>query len=166
MWAAYWVIALSLQHTDGLAPLLVEVDACWEAWLAIRPEFIGRRDAQVFQAWLDETPASDTPLLVSVINETLRFVSYTASVRLVAEPTHLAGYALRVGERVMCVARCVHMDPEVHADPSVFEPARYLHKDRKVHEKDGRRVANHTLVFGSGVSICPGRCAMRSALVV
>ena len=92
----------------------------------------------------------------SAIQETLRYTTSTMSPRRVTGPVTLGGYELRAGEKVVCVTRHVHTDDEIHPQASDFDIRRYLEAPRAI--KDGKVIANHTMPFGGGVSMCEGRC--------
>lgn len=95
------------------------------------------------------------PLVTSVINETLRYTSASSSLREVRTPVELGGYHFETGEKVVVSARPVHMNEDIHPDPSSFKMDRYV--DFQTPKKDGKLVTNHTLPFGGGVSMCTGR---------
>ena len=71
------------------------------------------------------------------------------------ETTELGGYTFNRGEEVVCSTRAVHLDPEVHERPNEYIPMRYM--TAKKFMKNGKPVANHTMPFGGGVSMCEGR---------
>ena len=86
----------------------------------------------------------------------MRLSSSVFSIRLVEEPAELGGYYIPKGERVLCITRAVHIDEEVHERPLEFVADRYVAGKRKF-MKNGRPVANHTMPFGGGISMCEGR---------
>ena len=113
-------------------------------------------------AFFEEIASNSTslPLLTSAIQETLRYTSSTFSMRRVAAPVKLAGYDLRVGDKVVCVTRPTHLDDEIHPRAAEFDMRRYLEAPRAM--KDGKVVANHSMPFGGGISMCEGRCGFLS----
>jgi cytochrome P450 len=48
--------------------------------------------------------------------------------------------------------RAILHDPEIYPDPEEFKPERFLNKDGSVRDD-----STHSLVFGIGKRICPGR---------
>ena len=149
--AAYWLIALNLQRPDGLEPLVAEVDRAVAGWNATNPSL--PLDSQ--QNAVDFVNQANLPLLNSTIQETLRFATSSMSIRVVTETTELGGYMFDRGDEVVCSARTVHLDPEIHERPDEYIPTRYM--TAKKFTKNGRPVANHTMPFGGGVSMCEGR---------
>lgn len=107
-----------------------------------------------------------TPVLDSVMEETLRLVAAPVLVRAVREDCTLKmasghEYLLRCGDRVALFPYLsVHMDPDLHPEPSSFKYDRFLipSGSRKVDfYKAGRKIHHYSMPWGSGVSICPGR---------
>ena len=93
--------------------------------------------------------------MTSAIQETLRFTTSTMSPRKVMSSVKLGGYQLVPGDKVLCVTRLTHLDDEVHPHASEFDIRRYLETPRAI--KDGKLVANHSMPFGGGTSMCEGR---------
>jgi cytochrome P450 len=149
VWAAYWTIILQLQRPEGLAPLINEVDHGRASWAADHPDIKFEENISKFAA---EEPL---PLLASTIQETLRFSTFSLSIRDVKERLELGGYQLDKGEKIICATRAIHMDEEIHENARSFVPDRYLKP--KIFKKDGKPAPNHTLPFGGGVSRCEGR---------
>ena len=75
--------------------------------------------------------------------------------KVVTEMTELGGYTLNRGDVVMCSTRAVHLDPEIHEQPTEYIPTRYM--TQKKFTKNGKSVANHTMPFGGGLAMCEGR---------
>ena len=71
------------------------------------------------------------------------------------ETTELAGYTLNQGDLIICSTRPVHLDPEIHEQPTEYIPTRYMTQKRSM--KDGKPVTNHTMPFGGGLAMCDGR---------
>ncbi|KAI8990620.1 cytochrome P450 [Trametes punicea] len=151
VFAAYWMVALSLERGEGLAPLVEEVDNARRLWQAAHP-------SKPLGTEFFEDLASDSkslPLVTSAIQETLRYTSQSFSIRRVTRPVQLGGYELREGDEVVCATRYVHVDDQIHSDAATFDIRRYLEPPKPM--KDGRLVPNHTMPFGGGVSKCEGR---------
>ena len=147
----YWIIVLNLQQPDGLKPLITEIDEAVTIWNATNPTLPLHSQENVVD-FINET---NLPLLNSTIQETLRFATSVMSIRAVMEPTELGGYTFTQGDEVVCSARTVHLDPEVHERPNEYIPTRYM--TPKKFAKNGKPVMNHTMAFGGGVSMCGGR---------
>ncbi|KAI9065865.1 cytochrome P450 [Trametes sanguinea] len=152
VFAAYWLFALQLQRSEGLSPLIAEVDHARRLWqdnhpsTSLGPEFFEE---------LASGSSNALPLVTSAIRETLRYTSQSYSIRRVVRPVQLGGYNLRAGEEVVCATRQAHIDDEIHPNAAAFDIRRYLEPPKPI--KDGRLVANHTMAFGGGVSMCAGR---------
>jgi cytochrome P450 len=159
IWAVYWVVALHLQtRKERLGILRAEVDGSRTSWAAAHSSRTPiAEDPAALHTWLVNSTDS-TPLLNSAIQETLRFASSAASTRVVIRDTILAGYRLLKGDRIVCLIRVSHMDEEIHEWADQYEPARYMNAN-VVRIKDGEFVTNHTMPFGGGASMCPGRYA-------
>lgn len=148
--AAYWLIALNLQREEGLQPLADEVDEVVLSWKQKNP-------GQNIEDHLHEfVSTANFPLLTSVIHETLRYTTSIMPMRRVTEPTELGGYHFDTNDEVVCVTRSVHFDQEIHENPWAYNPRRYMAE--KQYTKNGKVVANHSMVWGGGVSMCEGRC--------
>ncbi|XP_043835817.1 7-alpha-hydroxycholest-4-en-3-one 12-alpha-hydroxylase-like [Dromiciops gliroides] len=115
---------------------------------------------------VDYSMLQQTPVLDSVMEETLRLVVAPILIRAVMEDMILKmddgrEYVLRQGDLVAIFPYLfLHMDPEIYPDPTTFKYDRFLNPDgsRKVaFYKQGRRVKSPVLPWGAGTSICPGR---------
>lgn len=107
-----------------------------------------------------------TPVLDSVLEESLRLATAPTLYRQVEEDYTLKmangqEILIRQGDIVTLFPYLsVHMDPEIHAEPSVFKYDRFLNPNgtRKTDfYKGGKKIHHYTMPWGSGVSICPGR---------
>jgi cytochrome P450 len=156
IWAVYWLVAHQMRRPEGFTDLIAEIDASKNAWILSHPE-AGPvlEDEDAFFDWLWNA-GSSMPLLTSTIQETLRWSTSTASIRLVMRDTSLGGYTLQAGQRLLCFPRMVHLDDEIHENASAFNPTRFMDTD-KMRTKDGKRISNYSMPFGGGVSMCEGR---------
>jgi cytochrome P450 len=98
------------------------------------------------------------PLLRSAFWEGVRVSAVTNGIREVLEHTELVTnertYQLQKGGVVTLPSCIVHMNPDVHPEPHVFKPRRFMDKAL------GGDGENHTKTlkpFGGGTSYCPGR---------
>ena len=148
-YAAYWTIVLQIQRPEGLAPLIKEVDEARASWTASHPN--AKFEENIYEFSVE----ASLPLLVSTIQETLRYSTSVMPVREVEEPLELAGYQFDKGEQILCATRCIHLDGEIHTDADKFIPDRYM--TTKKFMKNGKSVPNHSLPFGGGDSQCEGR---------
>ncbi|KAI0074927.1 cytochrome P450 [Panus rudis PR-1116 ss-1] len=163
IWALYWVIALMLDQPHGLTPLISELDSALSTWTSQNPTT--PLTSHTFKQYIDSSPL---PLLTSAINEALRVSTSTFSIRRVVEPTRLGGYTFEKDDVLICSTRSVHLDEEVHLDAGKFVVDRYVtengdgdgkNANRRAGSgvKDGKKVPNHSMPFGGGVSMCEGR---------
>ncbi|KIJ34277.1 hypothetical protein M422DRAFT_782913 [Sphaerobolus stellatus SS14] len=148
--SAYWIIALLLQHPETLISVKAEIEAARTAWQVTHPD----EDPEHQNDWMLD--GASFPLLTSAVQETLRYSSSIFSIRIVQEPVQLRNVCLEKGEKVLSITRAVHMDEEIHQNPEKFIADRYL-GGSKLRYKNGKPVANHTMAFGGGVSMCEGR---------
>ncbi|GJJ07854.1 hypothetical protein Clacol_002060 [Clathrus columnatus] len=146
--AVYWIIALQLQRPEGLYKIIEEIDTARDSWIKNNSNVEDETHCQ----WILE---GSFPFLTSVIQESLRFCSSVFSIRLVTREVTLGGYRIRKGDYVMCHTRSVHMDNDIHKNPTEFIPERYMGSE--TFTKNGRIVPNHSMPFGGGVSMCEGR---------
>lgn len=107
-----------------------------------------------------------TPVLDSVMEETLRLSATPTLLRVALEDYVLKmasgqEYQIRRGDKVALFPYLsVHMDPDIHPEPTAFKFDRFLKPDgtRKVDfYKSGKKIPHYNMPWGSGVSMCPGR---------
>jgi cytochrome P450 len=108
------------------------------------------RTAAEFGVGVGAAPGSGLP---AVVEELLRYqtIVHIAPTRAVRADVELHGTLLRAGDGVITSLAAANRDPEVFADPDVFDP--------------GRRTRRH-LAFGSGVHHCLGHPLARLELAV
>ncbi|XP_013908461.1 PREDICTED: 7-alpha-hydroxycholest-4-en-3-one 12-alpha-hydroxylase [Thamnophis sirtalis] len=108
---------------------------------------------------------SQTPILDSAVEETLRLATAPLLVRLILEDMDLKlhngkTYKLRKGDKI-CLFPYLssHMDPEIHQDPQAFKYDRFLSQNgnKKEFFKNGEKVKYYAMPWGAGTSMCPGR---------
>ncbi|XP_007442858.1 5-beta-cholestane-3-alpha,7-alpha-diol 12-alpha-hydroxylase-like [Python bivittatus] len=108
---------------------------------------------------------SQTPILDSTVEETLRMATAPMLIRLVMEDMDIKlsngrSYMLRKGDKIgLFPYLSAHMDPEIHHEPHVFKYDRFLSQNgnKKEFYKNGEKVKYFTMPWGAGTSICPGR---------
>lgn len=88
------------------------------------------------------------PYLDAVCEETLRLHPVVVQVtRSLCKPLGVAGQTLPAGVSAAISAHLVHRRPEIHADPDVFRPERFLER---------RYAPFEHFPFGGGPTRCPG----------
>ncbi|KAK9894002.1 cytochrome P450 [Cystobasidium minutum MCA 4210] len=130
--------------------------------------------AEIDSVDLSNTPPAqaDLPLLTSVIFETLRLKSSSFSIRS-APPTNASvahlradeddqnGIFIQPGEKLTCITRVGHLDPEVWGGSARQWDGRRFYDDPETRydpdtPKKSKRIPE-VRAFGGGVSICEGR---------
>jgi len=154
IWAAYWFVLELLQSPDAYTSVLNELDAVRDAWVAEHPDT--PLTLTTFAKFMQDS-GDKLRFMASGVLETLRLRTSTFSIRRVAEPTEFAGYQFSVGDQLICATRSVHLDEEIHTDPTRFVLDRYVDGQLKKASKNGKPVPNHSMPFGGGTSMCEGR---------
>ncbi|KAB8273824.1 cytochrome P450 [Aspergillus minisclerotigenes] len=102
------------------------------------------------------TPADRVklPYVNALINEVLRWnpVVQIGIMHAATEDDIYEGYLIPKGAPIVPNIWAIAHDPDVYSDPMSFKPERFLASDGHPPERDP-----HTLVFGFGRRICPGR---------
>ncbi|KAL4635223.1 cholesterol 7-alpha-monooxygenase-like [Arapaima gigas] len=104
-------------------------------------------------------------VLGDIIEESLRLSSASIMIRVASENFTLTldtgkTAAIRKGDHIAMFPQMMHMDPEIYQDPTEFKFNRFLDENRQKKTdfyKNGRKLRQFLLPFGSGVSECPGR---------
>ncbi|KAE8140134.1 cytochrome P450 [Aspergillus pseudotamarii] len=94
------------------------------------------------------------PYVNALINEVLRWnpVVQIGIMHATTEDDIYEGYLIPKGASIVPNIWAFAHDPDVYSDPMSFRPERFLASDGHTPERDP-----HTLVFGFGRRICPGR---------
>ncbi|XP_034725964.1 prostacyclin synthase [Etheostoma cragini] len=152
--AAFWLLGFLLTHP--------------EAMKAVKSEIRGLtlRDTSVQHPPINPLEAHSTPVLDSVLNETLRLTAAVMINREVVQDKilHMANgqeYHLRQGDKV-CLFPFLspQMDPQIYQEPQVFKYDRFLNDDMTVKHKfykEGKRLKYYTMPWGAGRNICVGK---------
>ncbi|XP_062978901.1 7-alpha-hydroxycholest-4-en-3-one 12-alpha-hydroxylase-like [Elgaria multicarinata webbii] len=106
-----------------------------------------------------------TPLLDSAIEETLRLNGPVFFFRTVMQDMDIKmadgkEYTLRKGDDlVLSPFLALQTDPEIHPDPHTFKYDRFVTPDgiKKEFYKNGNKLKYHSMPFGGGPGLCPGR---------
>nr|XP_012625741.2 7-alpha-hydroxycholest-4-en-3-one 12-alpha-hydroxylase-like isoform X2 [Microcebus murinus] len=154
--AAFWALLFLLKHPEAMQAVKEEASqVLGGARLAAGQSFPLQRGA-----------LRCTPVLDSVMEETLRLRAAPTLCRAVSEDCMLKTasgkeYLCRRGDIVALFPYLsVHMDPDIHPEPTAFKYDRFLNPDgsRKVDfYKAGKKIPHYTMSWGSGLSMCPGR---------
>ena len=96
----------------------------------------------------DPRQVTKLPYLSAVCNETLRLHTLLPEIgREIAEPLHLFGRTLSVGDAVAVSIMSIHHDPEIYPEPDQYIPDRFLNRTYSPFE---------FLPFGGGHRRCLG----------
>ncbi|XP_005006883.1 7-alpha-hydroxycholest-4-en-3-one 12-alpha-hydroxylase-like [Cavia porcellus] len=154
--SSFWVLLFLLKHPEAMQAVKKE------ATQVLQGTKLEAKQPFAFQV----SALQHTPILNSVMEETLRLVAVPTLIRAVQEDCTLkmasgCEYLLRRGDRVALFPYLsVHMDPDIHPDPCTFKYDRFLNPDgsRKVDFfKAGKKIHHYLMPWGSGMSMCPGR---------
>ncbi|KAL2803989.1 7-alpha-hydroxycholest-4-en-3-one 12-alpha-hydroxylase [Daubentonia madagascariensis] len=153
---SFWALFFLLKHPEAMRAVREEAT-----------QVLGKARLEAGQSFPFQLSALQcTPVLDSVMEETLRLRAAPALFRVVHEDYILKmasgkEYRLRHGDIVgLFPYLSVHMDPDIHPEPTAFKYNRFLNPNgtRKVDfHKAGKKIHHYTMPWGSGVSICPGR---------
>ncbi len=157
--AAFWALALILEHPAAHAAIRAEID-----------EVVTRDEAG--RAHLEPGARKDQPVLDAAILEMLRLCSGATSIRTVIQPLTLELHggqrcALRVGDNVAVFPYLSHRDPEIFADPEVYRFDRFSSaRGARQFRKGGERLGFALMPFGGGETMCPGRFLAQTEIKV
>ncbi|NXP45490.1 CP8B1 hydroxylase, partial [Heliornis fulica] len=155
---AFWLLLYLMKHPEAMKAVKEEVDRVLrENGQEVKP---GNPLINISRDMLNQTPILD-----SVVEETLRLVAAPILVRAVLQETNLktssgTEYTLRKGDRLALFPYIsVQMNPEIHPDPHEFKYDRFVNPDgtKKEFYKNGKKLKYFNMPWGAGVSICPGR---------
>ncbi|XP_052581032.1 7-alpha-hydroxycholest-4-en-3-one 12-alpha-hydroxylase [Peromyscus californicus insignis] len=152
----FWALLFLLKHQNAMKAVQEEATrVLGEARLEAKKSFAFTLSA-----------LKCTPVLDSVMEETLRLGATPTLLRVVQKDYILKmasgqEYQIRRGDKVALFPYLsVHMDPDIHPEPTAFKYDRFLNPDgtRKVDfYKSGKKIHHYNMPWGSGISICPGR---------
>ena len=165
--AAFWVV----YHVYADKQLLRDLRKELGVQVRDKSDKVEKGEAAGEESKSDDEKNKDqaTPLLTSLIKETLRVHSASATTRYVTTDTTLSsipsplstekeGYLLKSGSLVVIPTEHVHNNPSIWgADATTFNPYRF-HKHTTGVKIDGSRISSAAFrAFGAGTHICPGR---------
>ncbi|XP_008291411.1 25-hydroxycholesterol 7-alpha-hydroxylase [Stegastes partitus] len=104
------------------------------------------------------------PYLESAIRESLRLSSASMNIRVAQEDFGLRldderSVPVRKGDIIALYPQSMHLDPEIYEEPQTFRFDRYTQDGQQKTDfyKNGQKLKNYLMPFGSGSSKCPGR---------
>lgn len=157
--ASFWLLLFLMKHPEAMKAVKEEVEKVLkEANQEVKP------GGPLINLTRDMLMM--TPILDSVLEETLRLTSAPVLIREATEDMDFKisegrAYAIRKGDRIaMFPYIALQMDPEIHPEPHQFKYDRFLNPDgtkKADFYKNGKKVKCSSLPWGVGKSICPGR---------
>ncbi|XP_060103922.1 7-alpha-hydroxycholest-4-en-3-one 12-alpha-hydroxylase [Heteronotia binoei] len=156
--ASFWLLLHLMKNPEAMEDVRKEVDRVLkESGQEVRP------DGAVIN--VTKEMLTNTPVLDSAVEETLRLAAAPLLIRVVMEDMTLKmndgrEYAVRKGDRIgIFPYLAAHMDPEIHPEPHAFKYDRFLNQNgaKKEFYKNGEKVKYFTMPWGAGTSMCPGR---------
>ncbi|XP_078275477.1 prostacyclin synthase [Rhinoraja longicauda] len=149
--AAFWLLIFLLKHPEARFAVQEELnDICFNQSMSS----------------ISHDLLYSTPVLDSVLNETLRLTAASFITREVLQNMTLRltdgrNYDLRKGDR-LCLFPYLspQMDPEIYEEHEKFKYDRFLHKDgtKKTNFfKCGKQLKHYTLPWGAGTNVCIGQ---------
>ncbi|KAG8962949.1 hypothetical protein FRC00_008356 [Tulasnella sp. 408] len=108
-WGSFWLLSLQLKRSEGLSPILAQLDAAGEAWASTQPDPTISYLSNL-TAFFQSQP--QLPLFQSTINEVSRFTSDSYSMRGVVpdEGAILGGYKFKKNDTLIMSTGSVHFD--------------------------------------------------------
>ncbi|XP_060540471.1 7-alpha-hydroxycholest-4-en-3-one 12-alpha-hydroxylase [Pantherophis guttatus] len=156
--ASFWLLEFLMKHPKAMEEVKKEIEEVVKK---------SGQDVASRQKPLNVTKEmlSQTPILDSAVQETLRLVAVPMLIRLVLQDMDLKlhngkSYQLRKGDKISLFPYLsAHMDPEIHQEPQAFKYDRFLSQNgnKKEFFKNGEKVNYFTMPWGAGTSMCPGR---------
>ncbi|KAI1748748.1 putative cytochrome p450 [Xylaria castorea] len=139
----FWVLTYLLHNPPLLAAYLKETEPAFDCNGAlVDPSYIQN--------------AENCPQVDAIWHETLRMVSWSASIRFITKDTLIGDKLLPKGHRVIVPHRLQHFDEAVFgANTHEFHPERWLHGGKDL----TRNSSWHP--FGAGKTMCSGRFLAR-----
>ena len=151
--AAFWALAYLLSDATARAAIMQELRTVIASCGAPGP------NNQRFV----EQGLKQLVLLHSAIEEALRLRTGSMTLRSVVKAFDFAAdggrvYRLRQGDYLCLYPSLAHGDPQIFADPQTFKFDRFYSAGQPTaFFKNGKRIVTPLMLFGGGVSMCPGR---------
>lgn len=152
--AAFWLLGFLLTHPEAMEAVRSEIRS------------LTLQDSSLEHAPIKSLKAQRTPVLDSVLSETLRLTAAVMISRDVVQDktVHMANgqeYFLRKGDKV-CLFPFLspQMDRDIHPEPQMFVYDRFLDDDKRVKStfyKHGKMLKYYTMPWGAGGNMCVGK---------
>ncbi|XP_064409765.1 cytochrome P450 7B1 [Latimeria chalumnae] len=154
--ATFWALYYLVMHPEALAAVHDEIDHVLRSTgQEIDPDYIIHLTREKLDGLI---------YLGSAINESFRLCSASMNIRVAQEDFTLKfeetkAISLRKGDWVAFYPQSLHLDPEVYENPEVYKFDRFVEdgKEKTAFYKNGKKLRDYLMPFGSGVSKCPGR---------
>lgn len=173
--AMFWVIFYVYSNHSLLSEIRKTVEGVVDASEGLKTARIKRDDTTEAFITVNIAEVADScPLLTSLVYETLRVESTSASARIVTQDTVLGGhYLLKKGSFIMSPSAVIHKDERAWGPTATkFDAFRFMPQGNN--GPTGNRGAEHPRIsksanrsWGGGLNMCPGRYfAMRELLSI
>ncbi|XP_078092250.1 prostacyclin synthase [Mustelus asterias] len=158
--AAFWLLLFLLKQPEAMAAVQEEVK---------------KTGFNYAMSTISQDVLDNTPILDSILNETLRLTAAPYITREVLQNMSLQladgrKYLLRMGDR-LCLFPYLspQMDPEIYEEPEKFKYDRFLNQDgtkKTAFFKGGKQLKYYNMPWGAGVNICIGQSFAINSLKV
>ncbi|KAM6214533.1 cytochrome P450 7B1 [Rhynchocyon petersi] len=151
----FWAMYYLLWHPEAMAAVRDEIDHLLQS--------TGQKKGSGICINFTREQLDSLVYLESIVLETLRLCSYSATLRYVEEdfvlPVKSGECHLRKGDIVAIFPPVLHKDPEIFDAPEEFRYDRFVEDGKKktTFFKGGKKLNHYVMPFGSGASKCPGR---------
>ncbi|CAJ1063547.1 -beta-cholestane-3-alpha%2C7-alpha-diol 12-alpha-hydroxylase-like [Xyrichtys novacula] len=157
--SAFWLLFFLMKHPEAMSAVKKEVD-----------DILKESGQKVVHGGplinVTYDMLTKMPILDSALEETLRLTVTLFLFRSVIQDMAFkmadgCEYQIRNGDSMAAFPYiAIHTDPEIYSDPHSFKYNRFLNPDgskKTTFFKAGKKVKHHSMPWGAGTTMCPGR---------